>query len=891
MTNAISTTDRKLIASLRLVFETEVAISAAKIDEYKAKNPELADAIQTLNDELTKKKLQKHMAWGVKQLQAGEEVTAILEGLDEFEVLLKKRRGIGEADPVTRKRESAPFLKGSERDIFFYTKLKDLTEKVSEAKQAVEERDVEEISKEDARKKIREEGVEYIYHDADFLVARPLTKRASCHYGMGTKWCISDPERDYFDQYSNDNRYFFFVIDRSKDASGLAVPDESKPGVKINDPWAKVAFVFEKNNPDFLQAWDTPDKQIPIPRVLNHYTKEYGRKIYDLIHLMYKSVDSLPNTWQYDVTNSKDPNRIFEILKEQGEDNEDVRIAVANRPELPAEAQVKLAKDSSARVRSALVCWANRVEEVQELLSTDPDKDVRVALAKHVTLVDSKDHGRFLPRPSHPRHGLTRQDPSKASKAAMALAADKSAAVIQALVNGHINSVFPPDFFNALLSSDLAGPIASSLVYKATTPEQLIRIIALDPELADSVTSREIANDEVIEAALATGLLSLWKVNSLMERLKITPERLEKMLADPEKSYANRLNLAKLEKITSEMLDRVANAGPMSTDLAAALASRENASLELLNNLAALPDATGNISWRIAENPSITAEIATLLSNKEIASPGDRRKVDIALAESKATPADVLATIRSRSSGDSDPRGSVAEALSKNENTTAEVLDAIFEQFRDRSSMASSPIPSVREDILTSVAINKNTSGETRRILAEMALKDRYIIIKTARSPLTPLDILERYAAESPWLVGEGLARNPVSTPEILRKVFNYRSGDVRQHGSVLETTMIHPNFPMDLLLEIASKPGTRLGKHAKEVLKLRADRPAPPKRTRKPKAAPAAEAPMAAEEVVGVEATYLKEAVHSLAEIFHLLPVSAFALLAIEEAALLLEE
>jgi hypothetical protein len=34
-----------------------------------------------------------------------------------------------------------------------------------------------------------------------------------------------------------------------------------------------------------------------------------------------------------------------------------------------------------------------------------------------------------------------------------------------------------------------------------------------------------------------------------------------------------------------------------------------------------------------------------------------------------------------------------------------------------------------------------------------------------------------------------------------------------------------------------------------------------------------------------------LKEAVHSLAEIFHLLPVSAFALLAVEEAALLLEE
>ena len=60
MTNAVSATDRKLIASLRLVFETEVAISAAKIDEYKAKNPELADAIQTLNDELTKKKLQKH---------------------------------------------------------------------------------------------------------------------------------------------------------------------------------------------------------------------------------------------------------------------------------------------------------------------------------------------------------------------------------------------------------------------------------------------------------------------------------------------------------------------------------------------------------------------------------------------------------------------------------------------------------------------------------------------------------------------------------------------------------------------------------------------------------------------------------------------------------------
>jgi hypothetical protein len=879
---SISALDRKLIASLRLAFETEEVVSAAKVDEYKAKNPEIADAIQKLNDQLTLKKLPKYLPWGVKQLQANEDVDAVLSALDEFESLLRKKRGVGEVDPVTRKRASEPFLNGRERDIFFYKSLKDLTDKVEEAKQAVEERDVEEISKEEARKKIRQEGVEYIYHDADFLVARPLTKKASCHYGMGTKWCISDPERDYFEMYSKENRYFFFVIDRSKDASGLAVPDYNKPDAKVNDPWAKVAFVFEKGNPEFLQAWDTPDKQISIPRVLSHYTKEYGRKIYELIHLMYKSVESLPNTWQYDIKNSNDPDRIYEILKEHGEDNEDVRVTVAKNEYINADVQLTLAKDSSPAVRSALVRRTKPpIEEVQELLSKDPEEAVRAALAQHVSLFDKNDE-------------------TKASKAALNLANDSSNVVVKSLVSqSQYRSKLPSEVLDIVLQSPVAKEVASSryIVYTASTPQQLLRIIELNPNLAEEAAGHPEANDDVIEAALATGRVSDYRVKDFMKKLTLTPERLDKMLADPTTSMENRINLSKSEKATPEMLDRIASAGPVSAELAFALASNKNISSGLLTRLIDVPDEKGQISLAIAKNFVLTDELARALLNKEFDSPSIRRRVDISLAANDGTPAGVLSSMQSRTNNENDVYFEVRKELAGNNNTPSENLEAIAQQLDTVMSGGDARVVTSTYsigDVYSNIVKNANTPEETRRRIVERVLSDGLpssIQQEIAYSPLIPVDLLERLAKRSMWRVATGLAKNPMSTPEILIGVFNHYGSDVRRNGEKLEKVMSNPNFPLAKLLELAAKPGTRLGKHAKEVLKERPDRPAPPKRGRKPKAEPAAEAPMAVEEVVGVEATYLKEAVHSLAEIFHLLPVSAFALLAVEEAALLLEE
>jgi hypothetical protein len=55
-----------------------------------------------------------------------------------------------------------------------------------------------------------------VYEDNRWLVVAPHSWKASCYYGMGTKWCISMRETEsYWQKYDKDST-FFFVIDKTK---------------------------------------------------------------------------------------------------------------------------------------------------------------------------------------------------------------------------------------------------------------------------------------------------------------------------------------------------------------------------------------------------------------------------------------------------------------------------------------------------------------------------------------------------------------------------------------------------------------------------------------------------------------------------------------------------
>jgi hypothetical protein len=86
------------------------------------------------------------------------------------------------------------------------------------------------------------EGADLVYEDDRFTVVAPLTTKASCYYGAGTKWCTaSSADNTQFGRYMEDGKLFYFL-------------DKTKP---TSDRFYKVALLkkFDGNE----TYYDAPD--------------------------------------------------------------------------------------------------------------------------------------------------------------------------------------------------------------------------------------------------------------------------------------------------------------------------------------------------------------------------------------------------------------------------------------------------------------------------------------------------------------------------------------------------------------------------------------------------------------------------------------------------------
>jgi len=119
------------------------------------------------------------------------------------------------------------------------------------------------------------EGADLVYEDEKFTVVAPLTTKASCYYGAGTKWCTSSSaDNTHFNNYMNEGKLFYFI-------------DKTKP---TSDRFYKVALLkkfegdesyFDAPDQKFTNGWilDT-DELEKIKKVINDYmNSKYADKI------------------------------------------------------------------------------------------------------------------------------------------------------------------------------------------------------------------------------------------------------------------------------------------------------------------------------------------------------------------------------------------------------------------------------------------------------------------------------------------------------------------------------------------------------------------------------------------------------------------------------------
>lgn len=99
-----------------------------------------------------------------------------------------------------------------------------------------------------------------IYNDDRFMVLRPHTTEAACKYGIGTKWCIAaTASRNYFNQYSQSNNKFYYIIDKQAQPSD----PNSKLAIVIQDP-------VTDESQSRIQVFNAPDRQVGLNTAIRH---------------------------------------------------------------------------------------------------------------------------------------------------------------------------------------------------------------------------------------------------------------------------------------------------------------------------------------------------------------------------------------------------------------------------------------------------------------------------------------------------------------------------------------------------------------------------------------------------------------------------------------------
>ena len=97
-----------------------------------------------------------------------------------------------------------------------------------------------------SRGEIKVNEADLIYKDKRFTVYSPLSNKASCQLGAGTKWCIASKRESYFDDYTQKGVAFAFIMD----AAGMG-------------DMYKIAVVYDLSNQNIDEYYDAADDSIP----------------------------------------------------------------------------------------------------------------------------------------------------------------------------------------------------------------------------------------------------------------------------------------------------------------------------------------------------------------------------------------------------------------------------------------------------------------------------------------------------------------------------------------------------------------------------------------------------------------------------------------------------
>jgi len=197
------------------------------------------------------------------------------------------------------------------KDINQYKSFDELQSAVSSFKQKEKEKELE-------------SQTEKIYEDDNFLVLIPKTEEASCKYGSGTKWCVTQKYSGHFGRYTSGKQALYFIL-RKKG-------NQTEPHYKI------AVHINELGNETW---WDAKDN--PMDRNKLELFKEYFSEVYSTIlehNKEKRKIDINEVNKIFEKTDTRF--QVFEDFKSSGKD---LKITVGHFeliPDMPGKAMGRL---------------------------------------------------------------------------------------------------------------------------------------------------------------------------------------------------------------------------------------------------------------------------------------------------------------------------------------------------------------------------------------------------------------------------------------------------------------------------------------------------------------------------------------------------------------------
>jgi len=208
------------------------------------------------------------------------------------------------------------------------------------------------------------EGADLIYEDDRFTVVAPLTTKASCYYGAGTKWCTaSSADNSHFGRYMEDGK-LFYILDKTKPTS---------------DRFYKVALLqkFDGNE----TYYDAPDKSFNSGWIFgSKQFKKIKEKIQDYMNQKYGP--------QIELYKDKEKVRLERerLYRERQQRERNERLELANERRAEGEWNIESVEDNSVGAM-AIALFEHLVSSGTIEPLTNEDKVKKVELTRELEML------------------------------------------------------------------------------------------------------------------------------------------------------------------------------------------------------------------------------------------------------------------------------------------------------------------------------------------------------------------------------------------------------------------------------------------------------------------------------------------------------------------------